>query len=930
MVRERLAPQGAPADNRAMADILGRDAESVAIRAFLDRSREHPRALVIEGAAGIGKSTLWLEAVGAARERGFAVLSSRPAETERLLANVVLGDLFENVQADELASLPPPRRRAFESALLMRDEPGQPVDFRALGVALVTLLAAIGGGRPLLLAIDDDQWMDPSTATTLSFALRRLQGRGPSVLLSRRTPAAPPAALEDAFEPAAVERLSVGPLSVGALHVIVRERLAALFPRPTQVRIHEASGGNPFYALELARAQLAGHSGEDATSLAVPASLERLVDARLAALDLETRQALLLIAAHGRFPVGSLRAMSIPPQAVERARRAGVIDTADGVARFTHPLLASAIYQGATAEERRAAHRRLATMFEDPVHRARHRALGVEAPDAELAAAIEAAANLARDRGVSIAAAELAEHALRLTTTEAIGDRHRRAAAAARAHSAAGDGNRARAIAAELLAESARGRARAEALLLGSDFEDSPAAVSMLQEALAEAAGTPELQSAVHAALAENGYFALADREAFVDAHARASLELAEALDDDALRANALSILALLQFNAGRASALELAERAYGLISVRGDLEQVQKAGWTVGHILTWIGDTDRARDWLERRLAEWSERDERAKADCLWYLALVELWAGRWSAASDHADESREIASAYGMESPFDFFPSALVALHTGQLERARSLSERALTLGGPGQALKSYHAIIGASDLWQGDPQAAIVNFERAESNADSAGSEDPSMRHWVPDYVEALLQVGRVAEAADLTGDWEGTAHRLARSRVLAQAVRCRGLIAAARGDIPTAIGLLEEAVRRHEDVGDPFGRARATFALGVNRRRAKQKRPAREALEAARAGFEALGAARWAEAAGSELARIGGRTRIAGLTPSELSVAELVAEGRTNREIASALFLGERTVASHLTHIYAKLGIRSRTELARQFASKVQTS
>ncbi|HUG29222.1 MAG TPA: AAA family ATPase [Candidatus Limnocylindria bacterium] len=913
-----------------VVDILGRDAESVAIRAFLDRAYERPRALVIDGTAGIGKSTLWLAAVAAARARGFEVLSSRPAETERLLANVVLGDLFENVQADELATLPPPRRRAFESALLMRDDPGQRVDSRALGVALVTLLSAIGGGRPLLLAIDDDQWMDPSTATTLSFALRRLQGRGPSVLLSRRTPGSPTTALEDAFEPAVVERLSVGPLSVGALHVILRERLASVFPRPTQVRIHEASGGNPFYALELARAQLAAGPGEDATSLAVPASLERLVDARLGALDLETRQALLLIAAHGRFPVRALRAMSIPPQAVDRARRAGVIETADGVARFTHPLLASAIYQGATEEERRAAHRRLATMFDDPIHRARHIALGAEAADEGLATTIEAAANLARDRGVSIAAAELAEHALRLTASDQAGDRRRRAAAAARAHSAAGDGTRARAVAAELLAEAPRGRARAEALLLGSGLEASPAAVAMLEEALAEAAGAPELQAAIHAALAENGYFAVADREAFADSHARASLELAEALDDDALRANALSILALLQFNAGRAGALELAERAYRLASARNDLEQIQRAGWVVGHILTWIGDTDRARDWLERRLAEWSDRDERARQDFLWYLALVELWAGRWSVASNHADESHGITSAYGMETPFDFFPSALIALHKGELERARSLSERALALGGEGAGLKSYHAIISVADLRDGDADAAIVNFERAASNADGAGSEDPSMRHWVPEYVEALVQIGRIDEAAELTSDWEAAAHRLGRDRVIAQAVRCRGLISAARGDIPTAITLLEEAVRRHHDVGDPFGRARAELALGVNRRRAKQKRSAREALEAARAGFEALGAATWAGVARSELARIGGRTRIAGLSPSELSVAELVAAGRTNREIASTLFLGERTVAGHLTHIYAKLGIRSRTELARNFAGKVETS
>ncbi len=155
---------------------------------------------------------------------------------------------------------------------------------------------------------------------------------------------------------------------------------------------------------------------------------------------------------------------------------------------------------------------------------------------------------------------------------------------------------------------------------------------------------------------------------------------------------------------------------------------------------------------------------------------------------------------------------------------------------------------------------------------------------------------------------------------------------GLVAAAIGDVETAIVLLTEAVAQHETVGDPFGRARALLALGVIRRRARQKRPARDAIELARAGFEEIGAERWAERAGEELGAIGGRTRSEGLTPAEQRVANLVANGRTNAEVAAALFLSERTVASHLTRVYAKLGVRSRTELARKLSaaeSKVQT-
>jgi DNA-binding CsgD family transcriptional regulator len=202
---------------------------------------------------------------------------------------------------------------------------------------------------------------------------------------------------------------------------------------------------------------------------------------------------------------------------------------------------------------------------------------------------------------------------------------------------------------------------------------------------------------------------------------------------------------------------------------------------------------------------------------------------------------------------------------------------------------------------------------------------GWREPSVRWWTGDHVELLLEVGRSEDAVCLLDVWEEDAARVVREWVLAHVTRCRGLVAAARGDVEHAVDLLAQAVTEHEAVGDPFGRARALLVLGAIRRRARQKRPAREAIEAALEGFEAIGASGWAAKTHAELGSIGGRTRTDGLTAAERRVADLVAEGRTNREVAAALFLGERTVASHLTHIYAKLGLRSRTELAR----KVQT-
>jgi DNA-binding CsgD family transcriptional regulator len=192
---------------------------------------------------------------------------------------------------------------------------------------------------------------------------------------------------------------------------------------------------------------------------------------------------------------------------------------------------------------------------------------------------------------------------------------------------------------------------------------------------------------------------------------------------------------------------------------------------------------------------------------------------------------------------------------------------------------------------------------------------------MWFWAPDRVEALLEADRIDDAIEVLGVWETNARRVGRAWVLAHVTRCRGLVAAARGDVERAEEILERAVGELDAVADPFGRARALLALGIVRRRARQKRRAREAIEAAVAGFEEIGAAGWAEKARAELGRIGGRTREEGLSPAERRVAELVAEGRTNREVAAELFLGERTVESHLSRVYTKLGVRSRTELAR---------
>ena len=475
-----------------MLEIVSREEELASIHAFIGEVQEGPAVLVLEGDAGIGKSTLWLAGVEQARAEGLIVLSSRPSEAERGLAHVGLSDLFEEVVDEVLPALSAPRRRALEVALLLEEASGDSVDHRALGVAVRSALELLSERKPILVAVDDVQWLDPSSSSALAFALRRVAATDVRLLLARRlVDGAQPAGLEQALGAERVQRLRVGPLSVGALHRFLRDRTDRSFARQTLLRIHERSGGNPFFALELARAL--GDDVEPLQPLPVPETLDELVRARISGLPASTREALALASALGATPESFLERAGVAPDELEPAFAAQVIEREDGTIRFTHPLLSSALYPD-LAEERRNVHGRIAELVEDPLLRARHLALSTDTPDADVAGVLGAAADLAADRGASAVAAELAEQALRLTPADAGGERHRRALAAARAHQAAGEWTRARTIVSDLLAEAEIGSLRAEGLVVLAELEGADRSAALLEEALHEATARPALQ----------------------------------------------------------------------------------------------------------------------------------------------------------------------------------------------------------------------------------------------------------------------------------------------------------------------------------------------------------------------------------------------------------------------------------------------------
>ncbi|HVE62950.1 MAG TPA: AAA family ATPase [Mycobacteriales bacterium] len=891
-------------------NVIGRERELEQLRAFLDVRGDSPQLLVLEGPAGIGKSTLLAAAL--AEATAARVLSARPTEAERDLPYVGLLDLLEPALGEVLPALPPPRRRALEAALLFADSPEEPVDGRAVGLGVRDALHELVRCEPVLVAVDDVPWLDQSSADALAVALHRISGPL-RVLLTRRS-SEPVTALEQSL--GAATPLVMGPMSLGALHRVLHDRLGRSFSRPTLLRLHELSGGNPLYALELA--QSAEPETDPLRPLAVPSSLEALFRSRLNALPPATRAALELLSVLGAPSLGLMERAGVTADELAPAVSARVVDYERSALRFTHPIFAAVVYED-LALRRPALHRRAANLAADPLSRARHLALATELPDSSVAEQLEAAAELATGRAALALAAELLEHALRLTL---LGDeaRSRRALRTAKAQLAAGEWQRARALLEGLRETVSAGPLRAEVLLALAETEHDDLAVPLLQEAQREAASDRDIRARVALDLAWAERF----RAGFPHAleGTLSALQLLEN-DDLALRVDGLGQLVALASVVGdvrlptyRAEAQRLAAQV-AEPRLRAELTAVS------------VGRATEANELHLRSLAfhgllqHWQERDELLAAELLWELSWVELWGGRWELAWSHAEQSRDVVVQYGVEKNQDYIATAWIAAHLGRVDVALAEAERGLVLSDEQIGFRPplLQAAPGLVALWGGDAAAALPYLEKADAVARTLGWSAAGARPWTPDLVQSLAEVGRTGEAASVLQVWESDASRVSDDWSLARARSSRGLLLAAEGRLGESAEEFRCAVERLDAVDDVFGRARAQLVLGRVLRRERKKKASRDALQNALQAFELLGASVWAARTTSELGSIGGRTREHGLTPAERRVADLAAAGRTNREVAAELVLGERTVEGHLSRVYAKLGVRSRTELAR---------
>ena len=422
--------------------VVGRDQEVATLLDFLETPGALPGALVFEGEAGIGKTTLWRAGLEQAIAHSYRVLSCRPSGSETPLSFAALGDLVEPVVDDILIELPNPQRRALVVALLLEDADGPPPDHRAIALAFLGVARALCRAGPVAIAVDDVQWLDPPSAFVLGFALRRMRDEPIAFLFAVRAGEADVLDLDRALPEERIQRLVVGPLSLGALQRLLKDRLGLVLSRPRLRRVHELSGGNPFFALELGRAFKRGAVGlEPGDPFRAGSRLWSTTGLRRSR-RIPARPCSSLLRCRGRRSSSSGAPVSGSQESHCLALEADVIEFEDDRIRFSHPLLASGVYEATRPSERRALHRRLADAVPDPQERVRHVALAAEGPHPDVASALEEAAGRAHSRGALATAAELSLQARQLTPLDHADERHRRAIQAAAYAFESGDSGR--------------------------------------------------------------------------------------------------------------------------------------------------------------------------------------------------------------------------------------------------------------------------------------------------------------------------------------------------------------------------------------------------------------------------------------------------------------------------------------------------------
>ncbi|MFI1380337.1 AAA family ATPase [Embleya sp. NPDC020886] len=906
-------PAGGPDSVSANEPIVGRDAELARVFRAVDRAPDGERLLVLTGDPGMGKSVLLDAAARRARAAGVRVLRAEGSRAEASLAFSGLHQLLRPVP-DRVDRLPE-RQRAALGGALGREPATRAPDPMLVGVALLTLVSDLGDERPLLLVLDDAQWLDRASADALAFAARRMEAEPVTVLVGVRS-----------GDPLPGFEHTRPPLDLGPLDTAVAGRLLDRQPqRPTgrvRARILDQAQGNPLGLVELAGAAAAFGTESQTPAGPLPLSehLERIFADRLTGLPASTSHALLLLAAMDTSDTAAVASAGLPgaeDTAWRPAEEVGLVRRSGGHLRFRHSLMRSAVYHAATFDARHAAHLALAEMLRDePDRRAWHLASASPGPDALVSAALEQTADRARRRGGYAAAAQALQRAADLTPR--------------------------RADSARLLV------AAAEAAVLTGDI----AWVEELAAAARERTDDTTLSASV--ALSAGRLAALTTRHTVVFARLTHAADR-WATEQPAAALDLLAAAAVVHFYSGRDAQRQEIRRILGRIPP--DVPDARLRGW-IGA----VSDPFHARAelvaLLPRLLDDARRRPDRLAAVAImaWVLDETPLavrvfdealdrwpahgplpeslggaaaWAyleqGRWERARTACAQMTAVASAVGLDHAMACAAAidAVVSALQGDVTTARARADDALTLIDPLESRSVFvyaRRALGAAAAAEGAYEIAYEQL-RPVFTADGEPVHYHASYPALADLAAAAVRSGHRADAASIV---ERSARRLgddASPRLTALIARARALLADPEDAEPYFRAALADPDLEHW----PFERAQTLLDRAEWLRRRRRIAEARPLLTTALETFRRLGARPWVERAEGESRAAGldvtdtAPDALAELSPQQQQIIRLAARGLTNREIGEKLFLSPRTVSSHLYRSFPKLGITARSQL-----------
>ena len=897
-------------------------------------------SVLLTGSSGIGKTAVMDAIATAALARGERVLRVSGAETERWMSYAGLADLLSQIPNENVERLPEPQQAAV-NAVLQRGGTGSRARSRmARQLAWLALLEGCATAGPVLLLIDDAQWLDGASADVIAYASRRLAGGRVRAVVAERWPE------QGETQPRRATRLAPPPVLELAVPPLAAHELAELFdlyslPARAASKLHADSGGNPYLALALGGA-FAERISPPWRPAPLPQRIHALLWNRLAALPSEVRETLLVAALATRPTVDLLlrAGRTEAERDIRMAAAAGLLVTDGSLVRFTPPAVATVLAESATAAHRSLVHMALFNVVTDGVERARHRAMASANPDAKVARSLVNAAEDARRRGARGLAAELYLLAADRTPPELDVERLEWLVAAAEMGAAASRPEIVNRAADAVIAADSQPAHRVRVRIALIDLAGQALAEmdEIFAAALADAADDPALLAPLHLRLA---WRAMVDGKPLRgEEEAERAAALAHSVGDTTTEAMALAVKAQVMRVLGRPDYQVALQRALALPQPAQDGLLHLTPRYLATRFAIFDDRLEDARQELLRMLAVVERGGGEEFVEVLRSLSEVSARAGRCRDALDYASRAIRVSQEAGLSPGPAWYNGAVAELAGGSLARAASYAERGVRASEQERDAiyleRNLHALAEAR-LRSGDTRGGVELLRRVRALEQAQGVVEPSVLRWHSDLAAGLAALGELEEADDIIRTArQAVAQRTHNAGVMARLDRAEALLRAERGDVAGAVSQLAAAARSFELLGQPLERGHTLLVLAQVERRRRRHAAARAAVNEALAIFTRAGAKPWMEQAARALARVDGvavtwkpEQRRADLTAvlnaTEARIAKMVGEGASNREIATRMLLSVKTVEATLTRIYRKLGVRSRTQLS----SKLRT-